>query len=87
MSAVIFPLAADERDREKDLAARFVQLWSTASGDPRTVYDTFISATPVRLEVRQGMHHVFQVDVAHLRTSGVALDRAAAFLVDASANR
>jgi len=46
MSAVIFPLAADERDREKDLRARFAQFWSTATGDPRTVYDTFISATP-----------------------------------------
>jgi acetyl esterase/lipase len=42
----MFPLAADERDREKALRARFAQFWSTATGDPRTVYDTFISATP-----------------------------------------
>jgi acetyl esterase/lipase len=41
------------------------------------------AGSPVRLEVWQGMHHVFQVDVAHLRTSGVALDRAAAFLSEA----
>jgi monoterpene epsilon-lactone hydrolase len=41
------------------------------------------AGSPVRLEVWQGMHHVFQVDGTHLRTSGVALDRAAAFLVDA----
>jgi monoterpene epsilon-lactone hydrolase len=46
MPAVMFPLAADERNREKDLRARFAQFWSTATGDPRTVYDTFISATP-----------------------------------------
>jgi monoterpene epsilon-lactone hydrolase len=45
------------------------------------------AGSPVRLEVWQGMHHVFQVDVAHLRTSGVALDRAAAFLLEAFANR
>jgi acetyl esterase/lipase len=43
--------------------------------------------SPVRLEVWQGMHHAFQVDVAHLRTSGVALDRAAAFLVEAFSKR
>jgi epsilon-lactone hydrolase len=41
----------------------------------------------VRLEVWEGMHHVFQTDVANLRTSGVALDRAAAFLVEAFSNR
>jgi epsilon-lactone hydrolase len=46
MSPVMFPLAAEERDREKALRAQFVQFWSTATGDPRTVYDTFISATP-----------------------------------------
>src|SRR5882672_281643 len=43
---VTFPLAAEDRDREKALRARFAQFWSTATGDPRTVYDTFISATP-----------------------------------------
>jgi monoterpene epsilon-lactone hydrolase len=47
MSAVTFPLAADEHDRERDLRAQFAQFWSTATGDPRTVYDTFISATPL----------------------------------------
>jgi epsilon-lactone hydrolase len=41
----------------------------------------------VRLEVWQGMHHVFQLNVADLRTSGIALDHAAEFLVDAIANR
>jgi monoterpene epsilon-lactone hydrolase len=46
MSPALFPLAADERDREKALRARFAQFWSTATGEPRTVYDTFISATP-----------------------------------------
>ena len=46
MSPVIFPLAEGEGDRERELRARFAQFWSTATGDPRTVYDTFISATP-----------------------------------------
>lgn len=44
---ILFPLAADDRDREKALRARFAQFWSTATGAPRTVYDTFISATPL----------------------------------------
>jgi epsilon-lactone hydrolase len=35
---------------------------------------------PVTLEVWQGMHHVFQLDVKTLRSSRLALDRAAAFL-------
>ena len=43
MEPVTFPLAADERDRETALRARFGQFWSTAAGDPRTVYDRFIS--------------------------------------------
>src|SRR5450432_389724 len=46
MSAVTFPLAAADHDRERELRAQFAQFWSTAAGDPRTVYDTFISATP-----------------------------------------
>lgn len=41
---VTFPIAADERESETALRARFGQFWSTAKGDPRTVYDTFISA-------------------------------------------
>jgi epsilon-lactone hydrolase len=45
------------------------------------------AGSPVRLEVWEGMHHVFQVNVADLQTSGVALDRAAAFLVEAFSNR
>jgi monoterpene epsilon-lactone hydrolase len=46
MSLLTFPLEAGERDRERALRARFAQFWSTASGDPRTVYDNFISSTP-----------------------------------------
>jgi epsilon-lactone hydrolase len=46
-TSVMFPLAADDRDRERELRARFAQFWSTATGDPRTVYDTFTSATPL----------------------------------------
>jgi acetyl esterase/lipase len=37
----------------------------------------------VQLEIWEGMHHVFQLDVIHLETSRNALDRAARFLVDA----
>ncbi|MCE4223356.1 alpha/beta hydrolase [Methylobacterium sp. C25] len=35
---------------------------------------------PVQLELWEGMHHVFQLDVAHLESSRTALDRAARFL-------
>jgi acetyl esterase/lipase len=41
------------------------------------------AGVPVTLEVWQGMHHVFQLDVAHLDSSRAALDRAARFLRDA----
>lgn len=34
----------------------------------------------VELEIWEGMHHVFQLDVAHLESSRTALDRAARFL-------
>lgn len=44
--AATFPLAAADRDRERELRARFAQFWRTATGDRRTVYDAFISATP-----------------------------------------
>ena len=37
----------------------------------------------VQLEIFEGMHHVFQLDVAHLESSRVALDRATRFLRDA----
>lgn len=38
------------------------------------------AGVPVRLEVWDGLHHVFQLDVAHLDSSRRALDQAAAFL-------
>lgn len=37
----------------------------------------------VELEIWEGMHHVFQLDGAHLESSSAALDRAAQFLRDA----
>jgi acetyl esterase/lipase len=42
-----------------------------------------LAGVPVRLEIWQGMHHVFQLDVGHLESSRVALGRAAAFLTEA----
>jgi acetyl esterase/lipase len=41
------------------------------------------AGVPVELQIFEGMHHVFQLDVIHLETSRNALDRAARFLVDA----
>jgi epsilon-lactone hydrolase len=38
------------------------------------------AGVPVELQVFEGMHHVFQLDVPHLQSSRDALDRAARFL-------
>lgn len=38
------------------------------------------AGVPAQLEIWDGMHHVFQLDVAHLESSRLALDRAASFL-------
>jgi epsilon-lactone hydrolase len=38
------------------------------------------AGVPVHLEVWEGMHHVFQLDVAHIESARIALDRAARFL-------
>jgi epsilon-lactone hydrolase len=43
------------------------------------------AGVPVQLEIWDGMHHVFQLDVAHLESSRTALDRAGAFLTAAFA--
>jgi monoterpene epsilon-lactone hydrolase len=42
-----------------------------------------LAGVPVQLDVWEGMHHVFQLDVAHLESSRRALDRAAQFLRNA----
>ncbi|NLS00489.1 alpha/beta hydrolase [Rhizobium sp. P38BS-XIX] len=53
--------------------------------DSRQYEDRAAAAgVPVRLEIWEGMHHVFQLDIAHLESSRLALDRAAAFLRNAS---
>jgi len=44
-----------------------------------------LAGVDVRLQVYEGMHHVFQLDVAHLETSRAALDATAAFLTQAFA--
>jgi epsilon-lactone hydrolase len=45
------------------------------------------AGSPVELEVWEGMHHVFPLDVAHLESSRSALDRAARFLKGHFAHR
>lgn len=41
----------------------------------------FRAGVRVKLEIWESMHHVFQLDVAHLKSSRDALDRAAGFLL------
>jgi epsilon-lactone hydrolase len=47
----VIRIAADERAREKVLRERFASFWGSASGEPRAIYDTFISASPVTADV------------------------------------
>jgi acetyl esterase/lipase len=47
----ILPIDADERQHEAALRERFASFWSSAAGEPRMVYDTFIAATPLADDV------------------------------------
>lgn len=52
--------------------------------DSRQFADRAMQAgAAVQLEIWEGMHHVFQLDVAHLASSRIALDHAAHFLQNA----
>jgi monoterpene epsilon-lactone hydrolase len=44
-------IAADERVRESALHERFASFWGSATGDLRTIYDTFITASPMTDDV------------------------------------
>src|SRR5690242_2828192 len=41
--AVTIPLSDEEREREAALRAGFARFWSTATGEPRAIFDSFIS--------------------------------------------
>jgi len=41
------PLSLTEADREAELLAHFADFWSSATGAPRSIYDKFISASPM----------------------------------------
>lgn len=43
----IITLTADERARESALREQFASFWGSASGELRSVYDTFIAASPL----------------------------------------
>lgn len=47
----VIQIADDEREREKALHERFANFWATATGDIRSIYDAFISASPVTDDV------------------------------------
>lgn len=48
---ITIPLADDERRREDALRDLFARFWGTASGEPRAVYDAFISGSPLADDV------------------------------------
>ena len=39
-------ITAEEAERERALRDQFAAFWSSATGDPRAVYDAFISVSP-----------------------------------------
>lgn len=43
----VIAISDEERARERALRERFASFWGSASGDMRSTYDIFISATPV----------------------------------------
>jgi epsilon-lactone hydrolase len=45
--ATFIQISADERQRERALREHFASFWNTAAGEPRAIYDAFISAGPV----------------------------------------
>lgn len=47
----VIEISSDERARESALRERFAGFWSSASGEPRAIYDAFISASPLRDDV------------------------------------
>jgi len=54
----------------------------TTSAQLAAMLDDYKVGDEVRLEVWEGLHHVFQLNVVELESSRVALDRAADFLMD-----
>lgn len=80
------PLASPLLGDLKGLPPLLIQVGSDERllDDSRQYADRATQAgVPVQLEVWEGMHHVFQLDVAHLESSRKALDRTAGFLLDA----
>ena len=47
----LIPIDDDDVAAGRALRAEFARFWSTEQGDPRTVYDRFIAATPVAADV------------------------------------
>jgi acetyl esterase/lipase len=44
-------ISKEERARESALRERFASFWGTATGNPRAIYDAFISASPLMTDV------------------------------------
>lgn len=80
------PLASPLYGDVHDLPPLFIQVGSDErlrDDSTRYAQRAADAGVSVELEVWNGMHHVFQLDVAHLESSRNALDRVARFLVNA----
>ncbi len=51
VGTIVFGISDSEREREQKLREQFAHFWSTATGEPRAIYDTFISASPLTEDV------------------------------------
>ena len=47
----VFKISPEERERSRALREHFASFWNSPSGEPRAIYDRFISATPLIAEV------------------------------------
>ncbi|WP_044559164.1 alpha/beta hydrolase [Azospirillum sp. B4] len=71
-------ISAAEREREVALLAHFAHFWGTATGTPRTIYDTFITASPMAAgaiveEVTTAEVHGWWVRPARVGAAGQAI--------------
>jgi acetyl esterase/lipase len=79
------PLASPLFGDLKDLPPLLIQVGTDERllDDSKQYADRAAKAgVPVELQTFEGMHHVFQLDLAHLETSRNALDRAVRFVCD-----
>src|SRR4051794_5862142 len=87
MSAIVeervvrtIPIEPDDIPAGRALRAEFARFWSTQQGEPRTVYDRFIAATPIVADVTVQRVAADPGPGVWLRPADAAPDRVLLFL-------